>query len=87
VKESRDHPIHKHKSDRRQFHDVPYLSRYGADIDVPKYKMPSQGIDGKAAYQILHDELDLDGSENLNLASFVGTFATDEAKRLCEENL
>ena len=56
-------------------------------MDVPKYKMPSQGIDGKAAYQILHDELDLDGSENLNLASFVGTFATDEAKRLCEENL
>lgn len=84
---SREHPIHKHKSDRQEYHDVPYLSRYNADMEVPKYRLPSRGIDGRAVYQLLHDELDLDGGVNLNLASFVGTFLTDEAKKLCEENL
>jgi glutamate decarboxylase len=63
------------------------MCRYNADVDVPKYRLPAKGLNGKAAYQLLHDELDLDGGENLNLASFVSTFATDEAKKLCEENL
>lgn len=36
---------------------------------------------------MLTDELDLDGRPNLNLASFVGTYMEDEARKLIIENL
>lgn len=31
--------------------------------------MPVNGVDPKVAYQLLHDELALDGNPNMNLAS------------------
>ena len=46
-----------------------------------------QGADAKTAYQIIHDELTLDGAPNLNLASFVHTWMPDEANKLMMENL
>ncbi|CCF56661.1 hypothetical protein KAFR_0B03640 [Kazachstania africana CBS 2517] len=52
-----------------------------------KYKIPKQGIEEKYAYQLVHNELTLDGNPHLNLASFVNTYSTDEAKRLITENL
>ena len=36
---------------------------------------------------MIHDELTLDGSPNLNLASFVHTWMPDEANKLMMENL
>jgi glutamate decarboxylase len=36
---------------------------------VPKYTIPEFGIHSKAAYQLLHDETNLDGNPLLNLAS------------------
>ncbi|KAI7941208.1 hypothetical protein MJO28_013493 [Puccinia striiformis f. sp. tritici] len=65
---------------------TPYSSRY-ASREIPKFKLPSKGIEPETAYQLIHDILDLDGKENANLASFVHTWAPKEAVQLCVENL
>lgn len=39
------------------------------------------------SYQLIHNELTLDGNPHLNLASFVNTFTTDQARKLIDENL
>ena len=54
---------------------------------VPKYEMPEEGMPARAAYQLIHDELDLDGNPSLNLASFVTTWMEPEARILIDENL
>ncbi|KAG6896115.1 hypothetical protein C0992_010256, partial [Termitomyces sp. T32_za158] len=63
-----------------------YGSRYGT-TSVPKYKISSKGLDAAATYQIIHDELALDGSPTLNLASFVHTWMPPEADKLFQENV
>ncbi|KAI0060885.1 glutamate decarboxylase [Artomyces pyxidatus] len=63
-----------------------YGSRYGTS-SVPKYRIPSTGIDADSAYQIIHDELSLDGSPLLNLASFVHTWMPPQADKLMLENI
>lgn len=52
---------------------------------IPKYRMPEQGLPPKAAYNLVHDELMLDGNSRLNLATFVTTWMEDEAKQLMSE--
>ncbi|KAH7037603.1 pyridoxal phosphate-dependent transferase [Microdochium trichocladiopsis] len=68
-------------------HLTPYSSQYAARVDVPKYKLPEEGAPADAVYELLRDELDLDGKPNLNLASFVGTYMEDKARQLVIENL
>lgn len=58
-----------------------YGSRY-VDEPIPKYKILEEGMPSKAAYQLIHDELNLDGNPNLNLASFVTTWMECEADML-----
>jgi glutamate decarboxylase len=40
-------------------HDIPYASRYEVQMELPKYKMPENGVESKVVYQLLHDELEL----------------------------
>ncbi|ODN75500.1 glutamate decarboxylase, variant [Cryptococcus amylolentus CBS 6039] len=87
IEESRDHPIRKHFHDRATVYDNPYTSRYDVDVEVPRFTMPSAGVSSKTAYQLLHDELMLDGNPNMNLASFVHTWVPDEAETLIKENI
>jgi len=54
---------------------------------VPKYEMPEEGMPARAAYQIIHDELNLDGNPALNLASFVTTWMEPEADKLIMESI
>ncbi|CAH7689077.1 glutamate decarboxylase [Phakopsora pachyrhizi] len=63
-----------------------YCSRYSTQ-PLPKYKIPTKGVSPDTAYQLIHDSLELDGKTNQNLASFVNTWATDQAVKLCVENL
>ena len=63
-----------------------YGSRYFTKI-VPKYEMPEKGMPARAAYQIIHDELNLDGNPALNLASFVTTWMEPEADQLIMESI
>lgn len=54
---------------------------------VPKYELPTKGMPANIAYQIIHDELNLDGNPALNLASFVTTWMEPEARQLISETL
>ncbi|KAK2048735.1 glutamate decarboxylase [Colletotrichum somersetense] len=68
-------------------HIQPYDSRYTSQTNIPKYKIPEQGAPGDTVFQMIRDELDLDGKPNLNLASFVGTWMEPNATQLMQENL
>ncbi|TFY74864.1 hypothetical protein EWM64_g9146 [Hericium alpestre] len=63
-----------------------YGSRYGT-LPLPAYKIPSHGLDAESAYQLIHDELSLDGTPSLNLASFVHVWMPKEADKLMVENM
>jgi len=56
-------------------------------MSLPKYKIPTQGVEADTAYQIIHDELSLDGQPLLNLASFVQTWMPPIVDRLMIENI
>ncbi|PPR04787.1 hypothetical protein CVT24_007103 [Panaeolus cyanescens] len=47
----------------------------------------TSGISADAAYQLIHDELNLDGSSLLNFASFVHTWMPPQADKLMQENM
>jgi glutamate decarboxylase len=55
--------------------------------DIPKYRMPAEGMSADAAYQLVHDELNLDGNPALNLASFVTSWMEPQADKLAAETL
>jgi glutamate decarboxylase len=63
-----------------------YGSRYLAK-SVPKFEIPDEGMPAKAAYQIIHDEMNLDGNPALNLASFVTTWMEPEVDQLIAESM
>ncbi|USE36159.1 glutamate decarboxylase [Endozoicomonas sp. SCSIO W0465] len=54
-------------------------------IRMPKYKMPDQQQDPRHAYQIVHDELMLDGNARQNLATFCQTWVDDEVHKIMDE--
>ncbi|MGZ4934013.1 MAG: glutamate decarboxylase [Halobacteriota archaeon] len=67
-----------------------YTTAYGCRYfcePVPKYVMPEDGMPAQAAYQLIHDELNLDGNPALNLASFVTTWMEPEVNQLIAESL
>ena len=55
--------------------------------DVPKYRLPTEGMSADAAYQLVHDELNLDGNPTLNLASFVTSWMEPQANLLAAQTL
>ena len=61
-----------------------YGSRAMAE-PVPKYTLPDDEMEPRTAYQLVHDELMLDGNARLNLATFVTTWMEPEAERLMAE--
>ncbi len=63
-----------------------YISRF-YDNKIPKDKLQDNGIPPKLAYELLHDQLSLDGNPSLNLASFVTTWMEKEANQLILENI
>jgi glutamate decarboxylase len=56
-----------------------------ATAPVPTLRMPDESMDPQAAYRFIHDELMLDGSSRLNLATFVTTWMDPEAEKLMAE--
>jgi len=52
---------------------------------VAKYEIPNQGMLPESAYNIIHDELALDGNSRLNLATFVTTWMEPQARQLLTE--
>ncbi|CAA7053916.1 unnamed protein product [Microthlaspi erraticum] len=58
-----------------------FASRY-VRTSLPRFKMPENSMPKEAAYQIINDELMLDGNPRLNLASFVTTWMEPECDKL-----
>jgi glutamate decarboxylase len=54
---------------------------------APKATFPEEGIDRSAAYQVVHDELLLDGNSRQNLATFCQTWIEPEVSQLMTECL
>lgn len=52
---------------------------------IPKHAMPKQGIAPDVAYNLIHDELILDGNSRQNLATFVTTWMEPQAEKLMSE--
>jgi glutamate decarboxylase len=63
-----------------------YTSRY-CTLPVPKYELSETGMRPDCAYQLVHDEMNLDGNPSLNLASFVTTWMEPQATQLIVENI
>ncbi|KAF2423764.1 glutamate decarboxylase/sphingosine phosphate lyase [Tothia fuscella] len=61
-----------------------YGSKY-AGQDLPKYEMPDEEMPREIAYRLIKDDLTLDGTPTLNLASFVTTYMEEEAEKLMVE--
>uniref|UniRef100_A0A0E0KIB9 Glutamate decarboxylase n=1 Tax=Oryza punctata TaxID=4537 RepID=A0A0E0KIB9_ORYPU len=60
----------------------------GSDESVHStFRMPEQSIPKEAAYQIINDELMLDGNPRLNLASFVTTWMEPECDKLIQASV
>ncbi|KAI9660568.1 MAG: hypothetical protein M1821_009920 [Bathelium mastoideum] len=63
------------------FNTSVYGSRFAAE-DLPKHEMPEKEMPKEVAYRMIKDDLTLDGTPTLNLASFVTTYMEDEAEKL-----
>ena len=61
-----------------------YTGRLSTD-PVPSLRLPDEAMEPAAAYRFIHDELMLDGSSRLNLATFVTTWMDPEAEKLMAE--
>ena len=63
----------------------PIFARTGETSAAPRHVLPPDGMRPDTAYQVVHDELMLDGNARLNLATFVTTWMEPEAERLMAE--
>ena len=52
---------------------------------IPRHEIPAAEIAADTAYQIIHDELMLDGNARMNLATFVTTWMEPQAEKLMAE--
>jgi len=79
-------PIHRRPSQHSGTLDVrPQFTQGGAMHDVPRLELPQGEMPADSAYQIVHDELMLDGNARLNLATFVTTWMEPAARALMAE--
>jgi glutamate decarboxylase len=63
----------------------PMYARPGEAARAPRHKLPDAEMASETAYQVVRDELMLDGNARLNLATFVTTWMEPEAGRLMAE--
>ena len=66
-------------------HIAPAYTGRLADGTGPALRLPDECDGPAAAYRFIHDELMLDGSSRLNLATFVTTWMDPEADKLMAE--
>ena len=57
----------------------------GEELELPTRRLASRPVPATTAYQLVHDELMLDGNARLNLATFVTTWMEEPAARLMAE--
>jgi glutamate decarboxylase len=80
--------LHAHQTGRaaQEALDIrPQFAFLGAVGEIPKLRLPPGGMPATLAYEIIHDELLLDGNARLNLATFVTTWMEGDAEKLMAE--
>ncbi len=76
------------KAAGRPVRDLSVMPLFGLEPgSIPRHRLPQGEMPPEVAYQIIHDELMLDGNARLNLATFVSTWAEPQAQRLMAECL
>jgi glutamate decarboxylase len=82
-------PLHQGRDDDRRLAVNPMLGEadpIGAmAVAPPAHRLPDGPMTPSAAYQLIHDELMLDGNARLNLATFVTTWMEPQARVLMAE--
>jgi glutamate decarboxylase len=81
-------PVHKVNLDVLSENERYLMPTYGShalDTPIPKYEMPESELHPRVAYDVIHDELMLDGNARLNLATFVTTWMEPEARQIMSE--
>ncbi len=76
--------LHEKDNIREELEDDVYAST-DLSVNMPKYKMPENEQDPRHAYQVVHDELMLDGNSRQNLATFCQTWMEPEVHKLMDE--
>ncbi|MBX3252482.1 MAG: glutamate decarboxylase, partial [Myxococcales bacterium] len=79
------HPSDAQDPGRQELGVRPVFTR--EPLRVPRNRIPEGELDPDTAYEIVHDELMLDGNPRLNLASFVTTWMDAQARALMTECL
>ena len=64
---------------------TPVYARNEMERSVPKFELADRELAPSTAYNLIHDELMLDGNARLNLATFVTTWMEPEAEKLMAE--
>ncbi len=78
--------VHARVSDDEATEAVAPAYTHRLDLEpIPKFALPEHASLPEAVYRLIHDELLLDGSSRLNLATFVTTWMEPEADRLMAE--
>ncbi|MBV9139803.1 MAG: glutamate decarboxylase [Pseudonocardiales bacterium] len=76
-------PAHHHGPRRHEVAINPVFTR--EPVQIPRNQLPRAELDPDVAYQVVHDELMLDGNARLNLATFVTTWMEPQATQLMVE--
>lgn len=76
--------LHEKHSTRQGLEDEIYASS-DLSVTAPKYRFPKAEHDPRHAYEMVHDELMLDGNSRQNLATFCQTWAEPEVQALMAE--
>jgi glutamate decarboxylase len=74
------------RSDRADAVLAPADARRAMRTEVPKFRLPDHEMSPELAYDIIRDELMLDGNARLNMATFVTTWMEPQAERLMAES-
>jgi glutamate decarboxylase len=77
------HPSQPRRTGRGEVSVNPVFTR--EPVRIPRNRIPRGELDPAIAYQVVHDELMLDGNARLNLATFVTTWMPPEARKLMAE--
>jgi glutamate decarboxylase len=76
-------PLHEVSARQESIHGLIYAGS-AADQPLPKYSLPDKCSDPKSIFNLVRDELLLDGTSRQNLATFCTTFVDDEARQLMD---
>lgn len=78
--------FHTHAAGRHKDFLTPVYAMRNMTHDIPRHHLGDDSMPSREAYEIVRDQLMLDGNSRLNLATFVSTWMDDEARLLMQES-